>query len=159
MCSRSFKFPSLPTGPLSGALPLCGHPSPKPAKKIAVRGSLGWLAALYFGSEEYRKLASGPTRRAVIEECLRETIRDGSADLMADCPLSFVTAAKIKRLRDLKKGLPGAGNNRRKYLSAMLGWAVEAGHMTTNPARDVRRINYATDRAAGMSARSRQAPV
>ena len=113
-------------------------------KKIAVRGSLGWLAALYFGSEEFKKLASGSTRRAVIEECLRETVRDGSADLMADCPLSFVTAAKVKRLRDLKKGLPGAGNNRRKYLSAMLGWAVEAGHMTANPARDVRKVKYAT---------------
>lgn len=90
-------------------------PSPAPVKKIAARGSLGWLAALYFGSEEFKKLASGPTRRALIEECLRETIRDGSTDLVADCPLSFVTPAKIKRLRDLKQGLPGAANNRRKY--------------------------------------------
>lgn len=120
-------------------------PSPAPVKKIAARGSLGWLAALYFGSEEFKKLASGPTRRALIEECLRETIRDGSTDLVADCPLSFVTPAKIKRLRDLKQGLPGAANNRRKYLSALFGWAVENGHMTTNPARDVRRIKYATD--------------
>ena len=120
-------------------------PSPTPVKKISPRGSLGWLASLYFGSDEFKALASSPTRRAVIEECLRETIRGDSNDLMADCPLSFVTPAKIKRLRDLKKGLPGAGNNRRKYLSAMFGWAVEAGHMTTNPARDVRRIKYATD--------------
>jgi integrase len=119
--------------------------SPTPVKKIAPRGSLGWLASLYFGSEEFKKLASGSTRRAVIEECLRETVRDGSDDLMANCPLSFVTPAKIKRLRDLKKGLPGAGNNRRKYLSAMLGWAVEEGHMKTNPARDVRRVKYATN--------------
>ncbi len=119
-------------------------PPTVPAKKIAPRGSLGWLAALYFRSDEFKALASGPTRRAVIEECLRETVRDDSADLMADCPLSFVTPAKIKRLRDLKKGLPGAGNNRRKYLSAMFGWAVEAGHMKSNPARDVRRIKYAT---------------
>lgn len=120
-------------------------PSDAPAKKIAPRGSLGWLAALYFGSEEFRDLASKRTRRAVIEDCLREAIREGSTDLMAECPLSFVTPAKIKRLRDLKKGLPGAGNNRRKYLSAMFGWAVENGHMTTNPARDVRRIKYATN--------------
>jgi hypothetical protein len=96
-------------------------PSPAPVKKIAPRGSLGWLATLYFGSDEFKALASGSTRRAVIEECLRETVRDGSPDLMADCPLSFATPAKIKRLRDLKKGLPGAGNNRRKYLSAMFG--------------------------------------
>jgi integrase len=115
------------------------------AKKIAVRGTLGWIAALYFGSEEFKGLQSGPIRRAVIEDCLREPVRDGSKDLMADCPLSFITPAKIKRLRDLKKGLPGAANNRRKYLSAMFGWAVEDGHLKANPARDVRRVRYATD--------------
>lgn len=120
------------------------HPSPSPVKKLAPRGSLGWLATLYFASEEFKALGSAPTRRAVIEECLRETVRDSSADLMADCPLSFVTSAKIKRLRDLKKGLPGAGNNRRKYISAMFGWGVEAGHMSANPARDVRRIKYSS---------------
>jgi integrase len=122
------------------------RPSPaKAIKKIAPRGSLGWLVTLYFGSEEFKKLASGPTRRAVIEECLRETVRDGSTDFMADCPLSFVSAAKIKRLRDLKKDLPGAANNRRKYLSAMFGWAVEEGHIKTNPAREVRRVKYASN--------------
>jgi integrase len=116
-----------------------------PVKKLAPRGSLGWLAALYFTSEEFKKLASGSTRRAVIEECLREAVRDSSTDLMAECPLSFLTPAKVKRLRDLKKNFPGAANNRRKYLSAMLGWAVEEGHIKTNPARDVRRIKYATN--------------
>jgi integrase len=120
-------------------------PSPIDRKVPAARGTLGWLAVLYFGSEEFKKLASAPTRRAIIEECLRETVRDGSTDLMADCPLSFVTPAKVKRLRDLKQGLPGAANNRRKYLSAMFGWAVEEGHMKTNPARDVRRVRYATN--------------
>ena len=100
---------------------MCGPPSPPaPVKKIAARGSLGWLAALYFGSEEFKKLASSNSRRAVIEECLRETVREGSVDLMANCPLSYVTPAKIKRLRDLKKGKPGAGNNRRKYLVGAL---------------------------------------
>lgn len=120
-----------------------GHPSP--VKKIAPRGSLGWLAALYFGSEEFKGLQSGPTRRSIIEDCLSETVKDGSSDLIADCPLTYITPSKIKRLRDLKKGLPGAANNRRKYLSAMFGWAVEEGLMTRNPARDVRRIRYATN--------------
>jgi integrase len=114
-------------------------------KKVTLRGTLGWLAALYFASEEFKSLRSGPTRRAVVEECLRETVRDGSTDLMADCPLAYVTPAKIKRLRDLKKGLPGAANNRRKYLSAMFGWAVEENHLKANPARDVRRVRYVSN--------------
>lgn len=57
----------------------------------------------------------------------------------------MVTTQKIKWLRDLKAKTPGAANNRRKYLSAMFGWAVEAGHMATNPVRDVRRIRYASE--------------
>jgi integrase len=117
-------------------------------KQAAPRRSLGWLAALYFGSNEFRALdsKSQATRRGIIEDCLRETIKDGSNDLMRDCPLDFVTAVKIKRLRNLKRaqGLPAAANNRRKYLSALFGWAVEAEHIVSNPARDVRRVKYAT---------------
>jgi integrase len=125
-------------------------PSPKePRKKTSLRGTLGWLAALYFASDEFLALPpkSQSTRRGVIEECLREAVKDGSSDLMADCPLSYFTPAKVKRLRDLKraKGLPAAANNRRKHISAMFGWAVEEGHVTVNPARDVRRIRYATN--------------
>jgi len=120
-----------------------------PKKKAALRGTLGWLVSLYFASDEFLALPpkSQSTRRGVIEECLHETVKDGSKDLIADCPLSYFTPAKVKRLRDLKraKGLPGAANNRRKHISAMFGWAVEEGHVTANPARDVRRVRYATD--------------
>ena len=41
--------------------------------------------------------------------------------------MSAVRAAHVKMLRDRKAGKPGAANNRRKYLSAMFGWAVEQG--------------------------------
>jgi integrase len=47
-------------------------------------------------------------------------------------------------LRDRKAGKPGAANNRRKYLSSWFGWAVEQGLMRSNPAREVRRVRYAT---------------
>ena len=43
-----------------------------------------------------------------------------------------------------QSGHSGAANNRRKYLSSMFGWAVEQGLLRTNPAREVRRIRYAT---------------
>ena len=81
---------------------------------------------LFWGRKSFRGLdpKSLSTRRGIIEDCLR-MIRDGSSDAMADCPLSFVTSAKVKRLRDLKNDLPGAANNRRKYISAMFGWAIE----------------------------------
>lgn len=106
--------------------------------------TFGWVASRYFASGEFRNLdpKSQQTRRAVIESCLRETHHGAP---MRDCPVSQITPAKIKALRDAKADQRGAANNRRKYLSAMFGWAVEDGCMTTNPARDVRKLRYATD--------------
>src|SRR4029079_4633992 len=34
--------------------------------------------------------------------------------------------------------------NRRKYLSSMFGWAVERGLLRMNPAREIRKVRYAT---------------
>jgi integrase len=120
----------------------------KPPRAGALKLTLGWLALRYFGSEEFGNLEkdSQKTRRAVIESCLIEPRKTGSPDLMRDCPLAHLTARHIKLLRDRKPGLPGAANNRRKYLSAMFGWAIEndEGNVTINPCRDVRRKKYAT---------------
>jgi integrase len=124
-------------------------PSPLAIKKPHPPGSLGWLGARYFASTEFRGLdgQSQATRRGVLEGCFAAPFTDTDPDPMGDCPLEHVSPAKIKRLRDLKAGLPGAANNRRKYLSAMFAWALEQTPplMKTNPARDVKRIRYATD--------------
>ena len=113
---------------------------------IAPPGTLGWMAARYFESGEFRGLdaQSQATRRLIIEDCLREPRKPGSPDLMAGCPISTLGTKHVQMLRDRKAAHPGAANNRRKYLSALFGWAVEAGHMTSNPARDVRRLKYAS---------------
>jgi integrase len=114
--------------------------------KGASTGTLGWLAACYFASAEFRDLdpKSQRTRRLIIEDCLREPRKPGSPDLMRDCPVAALSAAHIKMLRDRKAPAKAAANNRRKYLSAMFGWAIESKLMRSNPARDVRRIRYAT---------------
>jgi integrase len=85
------------------------------------------------------------SRRAIIEECLREPRKPRVDDLMRDCPNTALAPAHIKMLRDRKVNAPGAANNRRKYLSSMFGGAVEEGLMRSNPAREVRRIKYATE--------------
>ena len=117
------------------------------ALKHASAGTLGWLAASYFSSVEFRRLdpKSMRTRRAIIEECLREPRKPGAEDLMRDCPINVLSAAHIKMLRDRKADTPGAANNRRKWLSAMFSWSVENGLMRMNPAREIRRIRYASD--------------
>jgi integrase len=113
----------------------------------ASAGTLGWLAACYFASAEFRQLAakSAATRRLIIEECLREPRKPQSSDLMRDCPVSALAPAHIKMLRDRKQSKPGAANNRRKYLSSMFGWAVERGLIRSNPAREIRRLRYASE--------------
>jgi integrase len=108
--------------------------------------TLGWLAERYFDSSEFGGLdpRSQITRRRVIMGCLYEPHTEADRDPMGNCPLKFLTPRKIKRLRDLKGNKFGAANNRKKYLSAMFGWAIEADLMATNPARDVRKKQYAT---------------
>ena len=74
--------------------------------KGAPAGTLGWLAACYFASVEFRRLdpKSQSTRRRIIEDCLREPRKPGSCDLMRDCPLSVLSAAHVK-MREI--GRPG----------------------------------------------------
>jgi integrase len=88
---------------------------------------------------------SQATRRGIIEDCLREPRKPGLTSLMANCPLEYVTAAVVMMLMDRKAGKPGAANNRKKYLSAMFGWAVRQRIMKANPARDAERASYATE--------------
>ena len=119
----------------------------------AANGTLGRLALDYFASPAFRRLdpVTQRRRRAIIEGCLLEPRKltaagkpDGQ-DIFRDCPLSALTAAHVRVLRDRKGELAGAANNRLKVVSAMFAWANENGHILTNPARDVKKIKYATD--------------
>ncbi len=127
-----------------GGPPQCG-----PVRQPWPVGSLGWLGTKYFASDEFQALdpKSQRNRRNVLEACFEEPYKDDDPKKMGLCPLSALTAQGVKRLRDLKKGKPGAANNRRKYLSSMFGWAIEQTPplMKSNPARDVRRIKYETE--------------
>jgi hypothetical protein len=62
---------------------------------------------------------------------------------MRDCPFSRVDATHIMMLRDrkVKAGLPGAANNRRKYLGSMFSWAIEERKygLKVNPCRDAKK--------------------
>lgn len=111
-----------------------------------VPGTFGWLSARYMASTEFKALdtKSQSARRSTIESCLDEPLRPGATDLMDGCPIKLLTSEHIKMLRQRKADFPGAANNRLKHLSAMLGWAVEASLIKSNPARDVRRMKYAT---------------
>jgi integrase len=136
----------------TAAVERLGGPKDAPgpnARQPFPRGTLGWLGVQYFNSDEFLALdaKSQSTRRGVLEACFQEPHKDDDPEPMGFCPLAHLAPRHVKRLRDLKKGFPGAQNNRRKYLSAMFGWAVDQDPplLQSNPARDVRRVKYATD--------------
>src|SRR5438105_640116 len=72
----------------------------------AAPGTFGWLAACYFASTELNALdpALQTRRRLYIESCLREPRKLGSRDLMRDCPISVLSPAHVRMLRDRKAG-------------------------------------------------------
>jgi integrase len=110
-------------------------------------GTLGWLAAAYFAAVEFTGLpaVSQSTRRGILEACLREPLKPNSTDRLALCPLSLLSAAHIRMLRDRRSDKPGAANNRLKYMSSMFSWAVERNLIRANPARDVKPLRYQSD--------------
>lgn len=131
----------------TAALDAVAHPvAAKRGAAPAQRDTLGWLATQYFTSRRFLALdaKSRTTRRNVIEECLREPPRPGASSSMRDFPLPRLSAAVVMMFMERKAGKPGAANNRKKYLSAMFGWAVGVRLLKSNPARDAERIGYAT---------------
>jgi hypothetical protein len=56
----------------------------------ATKGTLGWLAAKYYASDEFTSLdpQSQNTRRRVIDSCLSEPHTDDDPDPLRNCPLN-----------------------------------------------------------------------
>ncbi len=133
----------------SAAVEACGTP-PAPARvngRAIMPGSLGAIAVKYFGSKDFQKLdaQSQRNRRNIIELCLRET--PGENRQFGDMPAKLFNASHMKWLMQQKEDLPAAANNRRKYFSAMLGWAVQESPplVSFNAARLVKVVKSKTD--------------
>lgn len=110
-------------------------------------GSLAWLGAKYFASQEFAALApvSRRTRRLILESCFSEPRKPGAPEKYGECPLRYFGAKQVLAIRDRVSDRPGAANNRLKYLSAMFGWAIENRLTAENPVRYVRQLGYESD--------------
>ena len=131
--------------------------------KGAPAGTLGWLAACYFAIRRIppaRSEVAVERAGSIIEDCLREPRKPDSTDLMRDCPVAALSSgARQDAARSQGRDMPGAANNRRKYLSSMFGWAVDDGSMRIKPgARNspdpLRQLRFSyLDRRRGSSIR------
>jgi integrase len=103
--------------------------------------TLGWLATDYFANDaDFKRIAknSARARRNCIEECLREPLEPGGKLIMRDIPLSKIGVAHMKMLVDRRADEPGAANNRRKHMSALMTYATYRGYLKFNPMREVK---------------------
>ena len=128
----------------------CGAPhehARRPNGRVIVPGSLAAIAAKYFGSKDFLRLdlTSQSNRRHIIESCLQEKLVENKQ--LGDMPAKLFNASHMKWLMEAKEDLPAAANNRRKYFSAMLGWAVQQAPplVARNAARDVKVVKGNTD--------------
>lgn len=122
-------------GLLASATSVTNRPQP---------GTWRWLVAAYLSSSALKSLdpATQTQRRSVLEGTCREPVFPGSAETYAAFPLARLDVRALKVLRDRKvaEGHHTAANHRVKCIRYVMAWAVEAGHMPINRARDLRKV-------------------
>jgi len=101
-----------------------------PAMSLPVSGSLHWLIWLYYQSASFGRL-SKRTRY------VRRGLLDRLCETNGDFPFKMVKALHVRDMRDVKTDFPAAANARVKALRQLFKWAVEAGHLQHNAAREV----------------------
>lgn len=113
-----------------------GAPEPQKPKT----GSFKWLVSQYKGSAAFAALA--PLTRQARDNMLLAVLQD---PLAADMPFGSISRANIKKGMDKRASTPNAANNFLKTMSHLFKWAVEAGHMETNPVAGVSKVTVKTD--------------
>lgn len=108
-----------------------GLPRPLP-------GSLRYLCSLYYGSAEFKGLGKRTQK-------VRRSILDGLCIDHGKDPVALMEPKHVRVLRDRKAEFPEAANMRVKSLRQLFAWALEAGHVGRNPARDVPYIKTGSD--------------
>lgn len=104
----------------------------------APNGTLGWLIDRYMDSLTFAELASG-TQKA------RRSILNRVKKTGGNLPLRQITRGTIVEGRDRRRDTPAAAVNFVKTMKALFGWAVEAEHMGSNPAADLKNPAPKTD--------------
>jgi integrase len=104
------------------------------------KGTWRWLCCAYLDSVDYKRLdeRTQRVRRRALEVTWDELAPNSETVLYAECPVPRFNAQLIRVLRDRKADVPESANMRLKAIRAVFAWACEAGHVSSNPGREVR---------------------
>ncbi len=108
---------------------LRGTPARSPANRHA-SGTLCWLVDEWRQSSDWSG-TSGATRKQ------RENILQHVLELSGSAPFAAISSADIRAGRERRQNTPAAANNFLKTMRALYRWAKEAGHVDSDPAKDV----------------------
>lgn len=118
------------------ALGAAEAPAPKPLK--VQPGTLAWLCNHYFASGAFMHELKGSSqsvrRRALLDVCRRH----------GDKRFQTMEARHVARVMDEKAATPEMANTVLKALRALFKWAIQVGHASHNPAKDVPKRRYRT---------------
>ncbi len=108
---------------------------------VAAAGTLRWLCAEYYKSAAYRSLGERTqrVRRLVLESIYQSKTPSGRE--RGSAQYAAMEDRHVREIRDERADRPGSGNNCLKALGPLFAWAKEAGHVTVNPVRDVKRFS------------------
>ena len=101
-------------------------------------GTLGWLIERYYDSLSFAGLAKGTqkARRSILNR-----VKETGGNLL----IKQLTRGTVVSGRDRRSATPAAAVNFVKTMKALFNWAVEAEHMTSNPASDLKNPQPKTD--------------
>lgn len=110
---------------------------PEDIEASAIAGSVGWLVLKYVAAME-KMYAEGQLSPATLHQ--RRTFLEWLRAEVGEYKMGMPQTELVK-LRDKKSATPGAADNFVKAVRAMYAWGVERGHLSTNPAKGIAKIN------------------
>lgn len=119
------------------------HPGTKTKpKSSAPQGSLRALIEAYYESSDFTTLADSTqiARRRVLDAICLEPLSKDDPTPISHLPACTLPPSAVRILRERKAATPQAANIRVKALRRVYSWGIEAEKVSTNPARDIKRI-------------------
>ena len=139
------RLPGLPLAPeFMAAYRACADATPDPARGP---GSFGWACEQYMASPEWSALkpSTQRARQLIITSMVAERLDPKHSETFGMERIANFTRRHVAILRDRKSHAPNAANERMKILGRIFRFAIESEWIETNPVRDVRRPDVATD--------------